>query len=84
MGITMRTYDLNTVPIGIGKVLYSASQLIVVGGPAAAGAELVFGVIEWGITATADVGAFGFIVVVLAGEGHLGALVGDDALFVGA
>lgn len=58
---------------------------VVVGGPAAAGLELVRGAVQGGVAAGAGVDALGGeVVVVFAGEGGLGALFAEDAeLFCG-
>ena len=70
--------DLDAHAVGVGQAPDGAGDLVVEGGPAAVGVELVVGAIEGRVAAAADVGAGLVEVVVLAGEGRLGALVLDD------
>ncbi len=77
----VRALDLGAHAVGIGQPVHRARDLLVERGPAAVRVKLVVGAIERGVAAPADVGAGRVEVVVLAGEGPLGALPLDDIAF---
>src|SRR5688572_9899953 len=79
----VRALDFDAHAIRVRQAFDGAGDFVVEGGPAAVGVELVGAAVEWRVAATADVGAGLVEVVVLAGEGILGALVLDDAGFFG-
>lgn len=82
--VTGSADNFRAAAVPVRHMLYGARNLIVKGGPAATGAELIMRMIKRRIAASADVGAGFLMVVVLAGKGHLCALADDDALFFGA
>jgi len=64
---------------------HGAGDVVVVGGPAAAGLEFVVRGVEWRVARSAGVDTgLGHVFVILAGEGSFGAFFADDAelLFV--
>lgn len=64
----------------VDVALDGTGEAVKVGGPAAAGLELVRGLVERRLaTGTAVDTGFGKVLVVLAGEGHLGALFTQNA-----
>lgn len=75
--------DLGPPAVGVGEVFHRRGQFGVEGGPAAVRRELVLGAVEQRAAAPARVDAVLEEVVVLAGEGALGALVDDDRLLLG-
>lgn len=75
--------NFRAAAVPVGHMLYGTRNLIVKGGPATAGAELIVRIIKWRIAAPADVGAGFFMVVVLTGKRHLRALADDDTLLFG-
>ena len=82
MPIAVATNNFDSKTIGVRQTIDSALDLVVEAGPAAAGVELVTGAVERGVAALAEVGALGPVLLVFPGEGRLGALLEDDALFL--
>lgn len=81
MSTAMSAGDFGAAAVGIDGAFDCAGDFEIEGGPAAAGVELVRGLVERGVAAAADVGAGLIEFFVVAAEGSFGSLVQDDALF---
>lgn len=82
MSSTVVAQNFNPASVGIRFTTHGARDFIVESRPAAAGVEFVLRAVEWRFAAAADVGTFGKVLVVLAGEGIFRAFVHDDVLLL--
>lgn len=75
--------DFDAAAVGITNFFNRAGHFVVETGPTAAGAELVLAIVKRGIATAANEDTVDLEVVILAGEGHFGAFVDNDAGFLG-
>jgi hypothetical protein len=76
------TDDLNPSAITICMLFYRSGKLIIKTRPPASRGKLICGDVERLIALPADVGAWHFIIVILAGKGPFRAFMEDDTGFV--
>lgn len=76
--------DLGTLTVGIGDATNSSRDFGVEAWPAATGVKLVLGFIEGCVAPSADIGAIGEVVIVLARKWRLCPLVHDYPLLFGS
>ena len=83
MGPAGGTENLRPSPVGVRQALHGAGQFVVEARPATTGVELVIGFIKRRAASSAHVGPGLVVIVILAGEGPLRALLYNDGLFLG-
>jgi hypothetical protein len=83
VGTAVSAFNFRSHPIWVRLAYDGAGNLFVKAWPATVGFKLVFGTVQFGAAAFADVGAFFPESEIFACEGHFGAFVYYDLFFLG-